>query len=182
MDPIHFGFTYFFPLFIRFGAYMKTAKIFLATALVLAAGASQAATTANFDVKINIQATCDITAGAASDVDFGTVASTARNVDQQSALNVTCTPGTDYKVALNDGKNSASGARRMVHATAANTFVPYNLYLDAARQNAWGSTPATSFSGTGTGAAVSIPVYGRVPSANYPAGAYKDTVTATVSF
>lgn len=161
---------------------MKTAKICLATALVLAAGATQAATTANFDVKINIQATCDVTAGAASDVDFGTVASTGRNIDQQSSLNVNCTPGTDYKVALNDGQNSQTGTRRMAHASLSNTFVPYNLYLDAARQNQWGATATTSFSGTGTGQAVSIPVYGRVPSANFPAGAYKDTVTATVSF
>ena len=61
--------------------------------------------------------------------------------------------------------------------------MPYQLYLDAARNNAWGETNTVdTYAGTGTGATQVIPVYGRVPSANYPAQAYTDTVTATIVY
>lgn len=162
---------------------MKLTALCSAAVLALASVSAQAATSANFNVKITIQATCDVTAGAASNVDFGTALSTSTNVDQQSSINVNCTPGTAYTVALGDGLNSSSTLnRRMLHASLATTYVPYSLYLDAARQNAWGSTLAQSYSGVGSGSSQSINVYGRVPSANYPAGSYQDTVTATVSF
>jgi outer membrane usher protein len=63
--------------------------------------------------------------------------------------------------------------------------VPYQLYRQAARGpgDVWGNVVGTNtLAGTGTGANVSYPVYGRVPSANFPADTYVDVVTATVIF
>jgi spore coat protein U-like protein len=65
--------------------------------------------------------------------------------------------------------------------------VPYQLYKASGRTAAdiWGTTTGGSgnvLSGTGTGGNQNVPVYGRVPSANFAAGTYSDTVVATVTY
>lgn len=158
----------------------------LATALLVIAPIASAATdTTSFNVKINITSVCDIHTVAATDVDFGTVASTATNVDQQGQLTIACTPGTSYTIALNNGQNGADvNSRAMKLGT---NLVPYQLYRASARGAAdvWGSTTGGGgnvLSGTGTGLPQNQPVYGRTPSTNFPAGAYNDVVTATVTY
>lgn len=156
-------------------------------AIALAASATtisaQAAETTNFDVTITITATCDIEAAAATDVNFGSVTSLATNVDNNGSLTVNCTPGTAYNIALNNGQNGTSvNTRAMSNGTVE---VPYQLYRQAARGpgDVWGNVVGTNtLAGTGTGANVSHTVYGRVPSANFPADTYVDVVTATVIF
>ena len=71
------------------------------------AQASLAATdTTSFNVKIVVTNTCDIHTAAATDVDFGTVNSTATNTDTAGQLNVTCTPLAAYSIALSNGQNA----------------------------------------------------------------------------
>lgn len=156
----------------------------LATALFTAGAAPAfAADTTTFNVKITILKACDVAAGAATDVDFGSVASTAVNTDNAGALNVRCTPLTPYNIALNNGQNGATLADRKM-ANGAN-LVPYQLYRAAARGagDVWGATVGTdTYSATGTGLVQNVPVYGRVPSANFPAGSYNDVVTATIIY
>jgi spore coat protein U-like protein len=65
--------------------------------------------------------------------------------------------------------------------------VPYQLYKASGRTAAdvWGTTIGAGgnvLAGTGTGANQNVPVYGRVPSANFAAGTYTDTVVATVTY
>lgn len=141
--------------------------------------------TTQFDVTITITSSCDIHTVAATDVNFGTVASTATNVDQQGQLTVNCTPGTAYTIALDNGQNGADvNSRAMSDGT---NEVPYQLYRAAARGagDVWGSTVGGGgnvLAGSGTGAAQNLPVYGRTPSANFPAATYNDVVTATVTY
>jgi outer membrane usher protein len=163
-----------------------SARILAAALAALIAGAASAATdTTTFNVKIVITSSCDIHTVAATDVDFGSQPSTATNVDNQGALNLSCTPGTAYTVALDNGQNGTDvNSRKM--ANGAN-LVPYQLYRAAARGagDVWGSTTGAGgnvLAGSGTGSTVSIPVYGRVPSANFPAGSYNDVITATVTY
>ncbi len=157
-------------------------------ATVLATGAvasAHAATdTVNFNVKMIITATCDIHAATPTDVDFGTHDSAATNVTAAGQLNATCTPGTTYNIGLDDGQHASSVlARRMQSASSATSYVAYDLYTDAARTQQWGSSIGTNtFGGTGTGSAVAVPIYGRVPSANSPAGTYSDIVNATITY
>lgn len=162
------------------------ARILAAALAALATGAASAATdTTTFNVKIVITSSCDIHTVAATNVDFGTQPSTVTNIDNQGALSLNCTPGTAYTVALDNGQNGADvNSRKM--ANGAN-LVPYQLYRAAARGagDVWGSTTGAGgnvLAGSGTGAAVSIPVYGRVPSTNFPAGSYNDVITATVTY
>jgi spore coat protein U-like protein len=146
--------------------------------------AAEATTT--FNVRIQITAACDISTTAPTDLDFGTQPSTASNIDNQGALNVNCTPDAPYTIALDDGQNSTGGAdgRRMTDGAA---FVPYQLYRNAGRTAAdvWGSTGGGGgnvYSGSGSGTVQNLPVYGRVPSTNFPAGSYADVITATITY
>lgn len=137
----------------------------------------------DFDVTITISSTCTIDTPAATNVDFGTVPSSTVDAQATGLLNVNCTPGTTYGVALNEGLNAGGGgimARNMINGA---DLVPYQLYSDAARTQVWGLTAGTdTVAGTGTGAVQPLTVYGEVPSANFPAASYTDTITATISF
>ena len=157
-------------------------------ALTGTAGLTQAATqTAQFQVRIVITESCDIQAVAASDIDFGSVArATGTPLDAQGTLEVNCTNGTPYTIGMNPGANATSTTaaadnRRM--SDGASNFVAYGLYRDAGRQNFWGEAIGTdTLAGTGTASAQAIPVYGRVPSTDAPAGSYGDTVIATITY
>jgi spore coat protein U-like protein len=164
-------------------------RLFVTTALLglgVASGAAQAATaTTTFNVRITITAACDISTTAPTDVNFGTQPSTATSVDNQGALNVNCTPSAPYTIALDNGQNGTDvSSRKMSSGTA---LVPYQLYRAATRTAAdvWGSTTGAGgnvYAASGSGTVQTVPVYGRVPSANFPAGSYADVITATITY
>jgi len=60
----------------------------------------------------------------------------------------------------------------------------FKICGDAARTQRWGSTTGVdTLPGTGTGAAQSATVYGRVPAGQVvPAGNYADVITVTVTY
>jgi len=162
---------------------LKTSLLAVALFAGGVASAQAAEASTDFNVTITITATCDITTVAATDVNFGSVASSAINTDNAGSLTVNCTPGTSYNIALNEGDNGTTANDRAM--TDGSVEVPYQLYRNAARGagDIWGSTIGTdTLTGTGSGATQSYPVFGRVPSANFPAGTYSDVVTATVVY
>lgn len=166
---------------------MKNIKTF-AAAITLALGSASGAALAqespatdNFDVTITILDTCTIDTTAA-DLAFGEQFSTATDIEAQSQLAVYCTPGTEFSIALDGGTAGDTSARTM---TGPGGEVPYQLYQDSPRSVVWGEgadvmegTPET----VGTGDEEIFPVYGLVPSANFEAGDYSDTVTVTVTW
>lgn len=169
-------------------------RTLLATALLAAGSQALAADTTTFDVKIVILKACTITAAAATEVDFGSVAyDSTTPVNAQGSVTARCTPLTPYNIALNAGNNAATAndvnTRRMKHTdgtVTTNNFVGYQLYRNAARSQVWGSTVGTNTqTGTGNGANQVYPVYGQVanPSTNNAAaGSYLDTITATIVY
>lgn len=169
----------------------EVARAALLSAVAFGAmGAAQAATdTKTFQVKLTITESCVISATAPTDVDFGSQARATAAVafDAAGALNVNCSAGTPYTIGLNGGANNTgttatptAGSRRMLSGAA--NYVGYELYQNSTRATFWGNATGSWLGGTGTGASVSVPVYGRVVSANAPAGAYVDTVTATITY
>ena len=139
--------------------------------------------TSNFDVTLKIIADCTI---AANPLDFGQsqgVLATAVTVN--STLSVTCTNTTLYNVGLNAGTGTGSTtAARLLSGTGANTStVAYTLYQAAGSTN-WGNVQGTDTkSGTGSGVAQTLTVYGVVPAQATPQpDTYKSTITATVYF
>ena len=150
--------------------------------------ARAATDTTQFQVKITITESCDVHTVNATDIDFGTHvrSTTATPIDNQGALQLNCSRGTPYQIALDPGLNSSSPTaaadnRRMTSVDGG--VVPYGLYRDAARTQFWGRVIGTNtVGGTGTAAQQSIPVYGRVPATDVAAGVYLDTITATVTY
>ena len=114
---------------------------------------------------------------------FGTVGALTGAVRSTSALSVQCVNNNAYQVALNGGTVAANVAARKMKS-AGGGLVAYRLSttLDGPL---WGDGSAGTavFSGVGTGATVSVPMYGMVPVQSTPApGDFRDTVTATVLF
>ncbi|TDK26078.1 spore coat U domain-containing protein [Luteimonas aestuarii] len=153
----------------------------LAGTFATSAFAQSASTT--FDVTLTITSVCTIDTPAATDVAFGSHPSTATAIEAVGQLNVNCTPGTAYAIALDAGLNAGGGGIASRAMANNGDLVPYQLYQDAGRSIVWGDTIDTNtVAGIGNGAVQQFPVYGLVPSANFPAASYVDTVTATITY
>ena len=160
----------------------------LATALVAAGAASPAFAENNkdFQVLIDIEASCDVI--STDDIDFETQVARSGTVNTSGNVVVQCTRDQAYNVRLSGGQTDDVAAREM--RNAAGDAISYQLYLDDARTKAWGETDGTdTASGTGTGFGTGA-AYNRPHTVFATAtltgtervGAYSDTVKATVTF
>ncbi len=122
--------------------------------------------------------------------------------DSTSSIEVNCTDGTPYNIAMNAGSNYTSvltqtgideygdpvmellpGCQRQ--ATNGTNYLQYNLYQNDTHTSVWGDGGlcGQAKSGTGDGNPQLHTVYGRVPSqAVPPSGNYSDTLTVTVNY
>lgn len=169
---------------------MKLLTASLLATAVLAAGIAapaQAAESADFKVLIDIDASCDVV--STQNIDFDTQFANAGTLNATGEVVVQCTNGQAYDVQLDGGGSNDVSARRMVNATGTDS-VAYQLYQDAGRSDIWGQTDGTdTVTGTGTGYG-SGATFDRVHTVyaqatlvgDELAGAYEDTVTATVTF
>jgi len=161
---------------------MRRRAWWVAAALAATNGAAHAATaTTSFTVQLTIEAQCLI--NSASTLSFGTQGVLSANVDQTSTIQVQCTNTTPYNIGLDAGTGAgATVATRKL--TGGGATINYSLYSDAARTTVWGITiGSNTVASTGTGAAQSFTVYGRIPSQTTPAPAtYTDTITVTVTY
>lgn len=151
---------------------------------------AQAATaTGTLTVQMTISTSCTISAAT---LNFGSLPGTAVIAGATNAsvnVSVTCTNGSPYSIAMNNGANASGSQRRMTNGAS---FINYNLYTDAGRTSPWttatSSTTCTStnscYLGTGNGSAQSVPVYGQVPAVGSAptASTYTDTVTMTITY
>jgi spore coat protein U-like protein len=158
-----------------------SAAIAAFAAALPAAPASAASTqSTTFLVKANVDANCTIDA---ADLDFGTYDPTG-NLDASSQISITCTNATAWNVGLNEGSFAGATVTSRKMTGPSSFALAYSLFTDSARTQNWGNTVGTdTVSGTGTGAADAVTVFGRIPaSQNVGAGSYQDTVTATITF
>lgn len=170
--------------------FKKTLLAVAALAFVGAAAAAPASNpaTATFQVKMTIQKACSVTAGSTSDINLGTVESTAINQTGNNTISITCSKTTPYTIGLlpTTTGGTANGTGFMISTTAplVNTDkVPYSLYSDSGNTTSWGNTIGTNrVSSAGTGAAKTHTVYAKNIDANYTPDSYADTVTVSVSY
>jgi len=173
---------------------MKASRVFVVASVAIFGCAASvsfdqsaraATSTANLTIQAIVPALCIITGNS---INFGTVSQNASS--QTSSLGVLCTNTTPYTIGLGNGAGAgATGTNRLMTSgtgTGAPTLA-YRLTSDSAGANNWGATTALgAVSGVGTGALVSVPVYGFVaaPGANalYTPGTYNDTVLATLTY
>ncbi|MFN2462096.1 MAG: spore coat U domain-containing protein [Candidatus Velthaea sp.] len=140
--------------------------------------------TANMTVQATVPGVCLISAATFNFGSYDPISAQATSALQvtQNALTVTCTIGDTGVVSLGNGVNSthATGTTRAMANGA--VYLSYELYNNAAFSTVWDAI--NTVSSAGTGLAVSLPVYGKIPAAqtSASAGTYTDTVVATVNF
>jgi spore coat protein U-like protein len=153
--------------------------------LAHAATYSNGTAIATFTVTLTLNANCSI---AANPLNFGSNGVLATAINQQTTVSVTCTNTTPYNVGLDAGTVTGSSVtNRLMAGTATGntaTTVGFELYQDAGHTVLWGNTQGTNtVSGTGSGSAQSIVVYGQVPAQATPKpDTYQTSITATVYF
>lgn len=147
--------------------------------------------TTTMPVTATVVAACAV---SATGVSFGNFS--GADVNANGSVTVTCATSVPYKTSLNAGGHfdPTIGTRAMTGASASDRL-PYFLYQDAAHTTQWGDndvantySQGASLSGTGTGAAQTLTVFGVATNTGGgvtgtpPAGSYSDTVTVTVTF
>lgn len=157
----------------------RSASLVALLALSVATG-NAVTTTTTFQTTATVISSCSVSAG---NLAFGNYdALSALPTNATSSVTVQCTLQSPYSLGLNAGTGTGAtvAVRKMTKGVDTLNFA---LYKDASHLVLWGDTGADLVSGTGTGAAVVITVYGQVPAAqNVPTGAYADTVTVTVNY
>jgi spore coat protein U-like protein len=133
----------------------------------------------SFMVSADVPGNCVV---AAQNINFGSHGNLSGNIDAAGQISLTCTPGKNYTVALDNGQNGSSpGARKMRKVLET---ITYGLYRDTSRTQLWGNSPGVdTVSGTGSGAEQLYDVYARVPAQTTPgAGTYTDVIAVTVTY
>jgi spore coat protein U-like protein len=155
----------------------------LAATAALPQAAIAGTATSSMSVTATVTANCTVSTTALA---FGSVdAISGANVDSTGALSITCTNGTAWSASAGVGAGSGASYTNRRMTSGAN-LLNYNIYTTAARTTVWGNgTGGTGvIAGTGSGVALAVTVYGRVPlgQTSVRAGAYADTVAVTVTY
>lgn len=125
-------------------------------------------------------------------IDFGTVSRLDREVKTKSAVGagtivMTCTPGTQFRVDINDGSNTSgalfwNSGRQLKHA-ASGSLLKYDLYRDSGYSQRWGEN-SEGLQMTATSGIVELPVYAKLQSTTTQPtpGVYTDELIVTVYY
>ncbi len=134
----------------------------------------------DFIATTTLGSVCTVTA---ADINFGSTASLASAINGTGNLQINCTSGAAYSIAMDGGTTTGNIANRRMAGSGPGS-IGYQLYRDISRTQVWGNgATGTVQPGTGTGVMQAVPVYARVPSQATPiAGAYLDTVTVTLTY
>ena len=166
------------------GRSVRVAVMLGGLALALATPALAQTDSDSFNVSADVSKNCTIaTAPVAFGVYDPVVANATTPLDATGAVIVTCTKGAGTRIDLNDGSNASGGNRRM--AAGGGNFLTYQLYQDTSRTTVWGSggSAGQTIAGAPSKAPRTFTVFGRVPAGqDVSAGAYTDTVVATINF
>ncbi|MBB1200137.1 SCPU domain-containing protein [Enterobacteriaceae bacterium 89] len=159
-------------------------------ALAFIPTANAAVANGTFQVLITILKACTVTAGSGSNINLGSVNSTATNTTGNNTISVTCSKTTPYFIGLSPSNSNTLGAGTMASSTnpVTNTDkVPYQLNQTSATGPVWGNTATAlvvgnGVGGVGTGAAQTLTVYATAASASFTPDSYADTVTVNVNY
>jgi spore coat protein U-like protein len=135
--------------------------------------------TSTISVSGPVSPVCSVSAGT---LGFPSYSATAAVVASAN-LSINCSSGAGYQVSLGSGLYMSGSTRRMVGPST--NYLNYELYRDSARTLTWGDGTAlgSKVGGTGSGAAQTLTVYGRIPAGQYRAvGSYTDTVLVTIEY
>ena len=166
-------------------AVLKNALCGGATVLALifasAPSALAATDTDTMTITATVISSCNVTANDLAFGDYDPVASSPLAV--ATTIDVVCTNGTAYVVALDEGLGSGATTAVRKLTDGAETL-NYGLFQDAAHTDSWGDNDGVdTVAAVGAGVVQTHDVYGLIPAnQTAPAGSYEDTVTVTVTY
>jgi spore coat protein U-like protein len=142
--------------------------------------------TDDLTVSANVAESCTITGNNLGFGAYNTVSGSA--VLGSATIAVACTTGTETTITLGEGENEHTGSlpeaplRQMTDGSG--HFIGYSLYSDTQRLVPWGNTVLTGKGYTAlTSGSADLTVFGRITAGqDVPAGAYGDSVVATIAF
>ena len=152
----------------------------IAAAGLLFANSAMAATdTDTFLVTATVADSCRVTA---TDLDFGAYDPNAATDNEAiSTITATCTEGTAYTLALDDGSNSGSATDTTRAMLGDGNYLDYELYSESGHTTVWNAT--NTVANTAVAGANAHTVYGRILAGRYvPAASYLDTITVTIGY
>lgn len=138
-----------------------------------------AASAASLAVSANVNSACATTSNS---LPFGTYSGS--QLRQTASISVTCTNTTYYNLGLDAGTTAGATVSSRKLSDGSGHTLRYALYQDGGYSSNWGNTIGTDTqSGTGTGSAQTLTVYGQIAGGQTPvAGRYTDTITAVVTY
>lgn len=131
---------------------------------------------AHFSVTASVPANCLL---QTHDLDFGTTGLIGHNIDADTSMSITCTPGTDYSISI-DGGGSGDPDHRLM--SAGQNTISYGLYKDPTHGDNWGTGTEGTATVAGDGALHHETLYGRIPPQAAAPGSYEDTVVVTITY
>ena len=168
---------------MKFQKSLLTATLLAAGSLAAVSANAAGTATGDFKVLLTVESICNLTAGAASDINLGTVKDGTTKTGTNS-IAVACSTGTLYKIGLKPSDGSAGGIGVLTGPEA--STIGYKLSKDADGKTPWGNTAITNTvdaTGTGVLKPISYPVYATTTtSTDVMPGTYSDTVTVTVTY
>lgn len=141
------------------------------SALTLAPAVDAAQTTTTFQVKLVVQASCSFKTNPIADIDLGSRATNATNIEGSTTMRVQCTNGATPSIKLTSTNNWNL-------KDAAGAGVAYRL-LGSNNQEWSDINPRTYVS---DGSEQVFDIKGKVDNVGNKAGTFKDTVTVAVDF
>lgn len=172
---------------MKFKKSLVTATLITISSFATIYSANAETATGEFEVGLEVQSVCNLTAGSGSNIDLGDVNDGSVKTGTNN-ISVACSTGTPYKIgfiARNDGGAGGVGVLKGTKNDGAISII-YKLTKDVAGVNPWGNTAGTNtMDATGTGflAAVSYPVYATTTgSTDVVPDTYSDMVDVTVTY
>jgi spore coat protein U-like protein len=161
-------------------------KSLIAASICVAGIASAATTNSTFQVTATVLKTCSATS---ANLVFGNYTPGGGALAANTNVNVKCTNGTTFAVALNAGSTTGGTFAQRLMTDGTNTL-QYNLYTTPAFATVFGDGTASTATKPGTGSglvtAVAIAVNGQLPdnatNQNAVPGSYADTIIATITY
>lgn len=164
-------------------------KLTLISAAALVTGGAavaQAQESSNLDVSTTVVASCTIGTTALAFGEYDPINPDA--LDGTGTVTVTCTQDAPVGITLGQGANAGGGStdaaplRQLIDSNT--NLLTYSLFSNTERTTEWTNDAAGNVATTGTGVAEDHTVFGRIAGSQVtaPAGAYNDTVVATVTF
>ncbi|MFU1520107.1 spore coat U domain-containing protein [Vreelandella alkaliphila] len=163
--------------------------------MMIVAGLTQASPTDTFMVSATITLGCLINnevppagtqVGALGSLAFGTASALSQETRNVSLLasgsfTLSCTPGISLSMRI-DGGLQPDGDRQLKRENGSETLA-YQLYQDAASQNAIGIDQPTTLDTTTSPNDITLPIWGRLTlPGNRPADSYRDELVLTLEW